>query len=184
MGRSLDALSFLEPDRRFGEAVPGGRFPLELLGMSGTGNREPRGVRRAAAVGGRARPFQSGLRRGCSVPRCRAGCAPRGRAFSGRRRRSCAGLRRAPGSGAGIAAPPLRRAPGGCAVRGSRAAAPHRRSSPGAAAARAPFRRPRVRSRCRLRPGAARCSTVMRICLSRRRRYRLESPQACSSECC
>lgn len=33
-----------------------------------------------------------------------------------------------------------------------------------------------------LRPGAARCSTVMTTCLFRRRRYRFESPPACSSE--
>ena len=50
MGRSLDALSFLEPERRLGGGS-GGRFPLELLGMGGTGRREPRGVRMAAAIG-------------------------------------------------------------------------------------------------------------------------------------
>ena len=54
MGRSLDALSLLEPDRRSGGGS-GGRFPLELLGMSGTGRREPRGVRVGAAVGGERR---------------------------------------------------------------------------------------------------------------------------------
>ena len=56
MGRSLDALSFLEPERRLGGGS-GGRFPLELLGMGGTGRREPRGVRMPAAIGG-------GVRRG------------------------------------------------------------------------------------------------------------------------
>ena len=123
MGRSLDALSFLEPERRLG-AVPaggsGGRFPLELLGMGGTGRREPRGVRTAAAFGGIER---------CGIPSptslCRttdaSGATPRDDSDSPvtrlYRRRSCAGWRRVGGSGAARAAPPLRRAPGGCRSR-------------------------------------------------------------------
>ena len=50
MGRSLHVLSFPQPDRRFRGAVPVSGS-LEPLQMSGTGNREPRAIRTAAAVG-------------------------------------------------------------------------------------------------------------------------------------
>ena len=60
MGRSLDALSFPQPDRRFRGAVPASGS-LEPLRMSGTGNRGPRDAQGAAGVGGVERRGLFGL---------------------------------------------------------------------------------------------------------------------------
>ena len=164
MGRSLDALSFLEPERRLGGGS-GGRFPLELLGMGGTGRREPRGVRMPAVVGGIV--LRGVLGFACDEAVTSLGVVPDAPLTDELSQDGAHGL--VPGCGA---LPDLALGEGG--VSASASAWRMRRSGVSGRGAASPVSTWRSRSAgplpssassisMSLRPGAARCSTVMRI---------------------